>query len=78
MSARCGEGCGWCGACTAAWEGNPQEPEPCPHPIDRRISMPGLIGDGECELCHAPSWRIRAEREQRRMPLPPAPDRTKE
>ncbi len=25
MPARCGENCGWCGACTAIWEREPED-----------------------------------------------------
>mgnify|MGYP001584766204 CR=1 FL=1 len=56
--------CSYCGAPIGKWGCDCQISEPtlCEHPPHWRRSAPGLLGDGECQLCGASASTIRRER----------------
>jgi hypothetical protein len=55
----CGPHCGFCGRCSAAWEGSADGHRDCDHPLH------WLDADGSCRLCHASASTIVREAAQR-------------
>lgn len=66
MSAACGEGCGWCGRCTAAWEREAPETPPCDHcrgeAFDPVTTPLGVYCSSRCEALAAAEFTEQMKR----------------